>query len=197
MKNINLRNNDFRVDNYSYLENHLVKKDLADADLSNCIFRGIDLDNYALCFSFSILKEADFCGADLTSVDFCQVSAQDADFRAARFYENSFFDARLSKANFCGASIDKIDFRDADLKNANFCGALIENTNFSHTNLLYADFRGATLENNNFCGCTGIETAKFDSDVDIEALKNAFDDESWQEWCNFAIFSNFLGSINV
>ena len=107
---------------------NLRRANLAEADLRNSIFRGIDLTE-------GKISNTDFTNANLIGTNFSNIFSSTARFMGATLTFANFSDAELYSCDFSEA-----DLTGANLKGARFWGCSFDGADLHNANLIGTDF---------------------------------------------------------
>ncbi len=141
----------------------LSKVSLRNAHITHCSFRGADLIQTNLQYSF--LQQNDFSNAKLIAANLCNsdlsgsnlfrtnmltaitrnARLENIDFRGHDISGLMLRDVSLAGSNLEGQQLARVDLSNSNLEGVNLQGADLTGTLFNNANLTNADVRGATL----------------------------------------------------
>ena len=127
----------------SVIKNESIRTDFSDANLKNA----------TILVSNNLINFVDFSGADLTGIDFSDVTFRACEFNGADFNDNNFNSVSFVQCDFIGANINNSNFDVATFHNVNFQNAEIIDVTFEDllfvdlVDLSGADLRDTTIDN--------------------------------------------------
>jgi uncharacterized protein YjbI with pentapeptide repeats/class 3 adenylate cyclase len=163
-------------------EYDLSKVSLRNANITHCSFKGADLIQTNLQYSF--LQNNDFSNAKLIAANLCNTDMsgsilfmtnmltantrnarlENIDFRGHDISGLMLRDVSLAGSNLEGQKLARVDLSNSDLEGVNLQGAELTGTLFSNANLTNADLRNASLSGATFKGAnlSGVDLSGLD-----------------------------------
>jgi uncharacterized protein YjbI with pentapeptide repeats len=139
---------------------------LIDADGE--FFSGADLDGAKLTGALLIhsnLDRASLSGAELIGAALVDSDLKRADLSEANFGGAKLMNAKLSYADLAGADLGATNLSGAELIQADLTGANLTDADLTNADLTGADLTGADLEEADLSGVTGLDLARFITDL--------------------------------